>query len=627
MRNHVRIKGIAGRVCGCALAASAVFGQAEWTSAQMPTVRAYLDPPEVGPGQSYSVVLELSGVQDPGSVSVPVVLSLAEALGVPFGNIRWTGPEPATQDGPVFSIRYTFYQGPGPGSHEIGPMQVAADGHVLETEPLALLVTASDDVSVRVRAEPPRVRRGDTFELIVEVLGSGRMTHLPDFPYVLGYAEHTGRSGGSDDSFSYRMRATSAGEFEIPSIRVELESGTYETEPVRLVVTDEPPTVNARATIHSGLIWVGGEFVVRVEVDGVSTLDAEPTPPATDGFAQFVESGAHPALLPVRAARSLGDRSEERHFRFRAIAAGRFELGPFRIMADGREFVTDPIDVVVDEVPTAPTGPPIDARLTAALDGRSEAPAAYVNQPVALSFAILHRKPRGPDVHTGTVEWPSLDGFEVVELTRRRTVLGPRVALDGMFYNALTVHAAAVLPRAPGELVIGPAILEAQFRDQPRGFYRRSLDTNGYRSAILTSEPVMLEVLPLPEAGRPESFRGHVGTLQVTSMVDRTSMAVGDTLTLEVDVEGYMRGLPEPELDFSEIFEVSNPRIRHAIRGDSDGLSGMRTYIYRLVAVAEGTREVPAVEMSYFDPETGEYGVSRGQPFTITVVPAGEEAR
>ena len=27
----------------------------------------------------------------------------------------------------------------------------------------------------------------------------------------------------------------------------------------------------------------------------------------------------------------------------------------------------------------------------------------------------------------------------------------------------------------------------------------------------------------------------------------------------------------------------------------------------------------------FFDPETGAYGVSRGQPFTITVVSAGDE--
>ena len=59
----------------------------------------------------------------------------------------------------------------------------------------------------------------------------------------------------------------------------------------------------------------------------------------------------------------------------------------------------------------------------------------------------------------------------------------------------------------------------------------------------------------------------------------------------------------------------------------SEGLDGMRTYIYRLVARAEGSYEIPAVEMSYFDAESESYGTSRGQPFVITVVPAGNGVR
>ena len=44
-------------------------------------------------------------------------------------------------------------------------------------------------------------------------------------------------------------------------------------------------------------------------------------------------------------------------------------------------------------------------------------------------------------------------------------------------------------------------------------------------------------------------------------------------------------------------------------------------------AVAEGAHEVPAVEMSCFEPETEGCGASRGRPFAIAVVSAGEEAR
>ncbi len=68
------------------------------------------------------------------------------------------------------------------------------------------------------------------------------------------------------------------------------------------------------------------------------------------------------------------------------------------------------------------------------------------------------------------------------------------------------------------------------------------------------------------------------------------------------------------------------PRIQDSPVRDRDGRSESRLYIHRLVAVAEGTGEIPAVEMSFFDPETESYGVSRGRPFRILVHPAGDGA-
>jgi len=620
--------GFGRRLAVHVMMAAAVFGSPEIAHAQMPTVRAYVEPPEVVVGQPFEVVIELSGVQDVQSVSVPADLGLAASASRLAGTMMWAGVERTMQQGSVFTVRYSFFDTPEPGSVEIGLLRVAADGYVLETEPVTLLITANEGLAVRVRADPPTVKRGDIFELVVEVLGDGSLTDWPELPDIFDFAENTGSASGSSNSYSYTFRATSAGEFEIPPVQVRVDGETHETEPARLVVTDEPSTVSVRSTIHSGVIWVGGEFVVRVEVDGVTELDAEPVPPATEGFAEVLEADADAALLPVPSARPIGDRSLVRHFRLRALAAGRFEIGPVRLMADGREFTTNPIENVVDALPTADTELPFSARFVTMRSGRVETPVAYVNEPLILSFAILHRNPHRPDVNTGTVSWPSLEGFEAVELPRRGWWRGTQpISVDGVNYNVLIVRRVAVLPGAAGTMAIGPATVEAQQGARP--FRLPRTGAPAFTSAILTSDPVVVEVLPLPEAGRPESFRGHVGTLDVTSWVDRTSVAAGDTLTLEVevDVRGYLRGLPAPDIDFPDAFEVAAPEIRDAFLGNSDGLSGMRTYIYRLVAVVPGTYEIPAVEMSWFDPEREAYGVSRGQPFTITVVSAGEEGR
>ena len=83
----------------------------------------------------------------------------------------------------------------------------------------------------------------------------------------------------------------------------------------------------------------------------------------------------------------------------------------------------------------------------------------------------------------------------------------------------------------------------------------------------------------------------------------------------------------DPEIVFPDGFTVSEPEIATDFRDREGVLSGSRTYIYRLTAAAPGSYRIPAVEMSYFDAEAEAYGTTRGRPFTITVVPAGREAR
>ncbi len=626
MRDTIHTRGFVGRTAMFAMVAAGVLAPPKGTQAQ-PTVRAYLEQPEVaGREQPITLILEFSGVEDRESISVPVDLGLGGLDDFPRRVVLIrAGDMGAPRSDGVFTVRYVVMGDMDPGSYRIGPLRVAADGHALETEEVTLLVAETQEVSVRTRFDPPRVKVGDNFELVVEVLGDGRMTHFPQVPDVFDFAEYSGSSGGSDDSYSFTMLATTPGEFLIPPIPVRLGDRVLKTEPVALVISDEPVDVSVQANILSKSIWVGGEFVVSVEVDGVSELDEEPVLPATVPFAERVE----PNQAQKRGGRfsTSGSRSVERTFGLRALTAGRFEIGPVQVMADGRQFMTDPISLAVTELPVGESEPPENAHFMAMPEGRGVARGVYVGEPVVLSYAILHRQRRMAPL-IGTVSWPSFEDFQLVELRGYWSRQNPRATVDGSPYRVLALRRVALLPVGDGGLAVPAATAEVQVESERR-FRSRPPELPTYDSFVLSTDPVELQVLPLPEEGRPESFRGHVGTLKVTSWVDRTSMAAGDTLTLEVevDVEGYMRGLPDPEIDFPDGFEVSPPRTRSAIPESSDGLSGMSTYIYRLVAVEEGSWKVPAVEMSYFDPEAAEYGTSRGQPFTITVVPAGEEAR
>ena len=605
--------GRACRVLAASLLASLapVLATTAVVRAQDPSVRAYADPPEVAVGDQFRLVVEISGAETIESVTIPERFDFVHFMGRSRPTVGAKVGNAEGQGSPsMFTLAYAFVARE-PGLFEAGPFLIVADGRSLETEPVALLVNREGglEVVVQARVEPSRVLVGDEITLSVEVVGS---LSDPEFiaPDVFDFARLMGPTGSvSSTNWNWRIDVPEEGEFTIPPVQVKDGDRTYESEPLTLVVGPRP--VSVEATLESESIWVGGEFAFKLEVSGVSKLDEEPATPLPDAVAELLEVGE----------RSIDfmEKRVERTYRFRARQAGQFEIGPMRIVAEGQTLESQRISVVVDEVPTGDGDPP-DGLL---FMGAPDKTFAYVNEPVVVEYAIAS-EPRTPGPWIGTKSWPSFENFVVLELGRGR--FRREMVVDGRRYQRRLVRRVALLPRRAGQLDVDAVTVEARVLVWGLAAARGRDQT----STILTTDPHTLEVLPLPEEGRPGSFRGHVGTLEAVSWVDRNRAEVGEVVTLkvEVSVEGAVEALPDPEIGFPDGLEVlyePEPGTDAAWR--RWGLQGTRTYTYHLTATTPGTYVIPAIEMSYFDAETESYGTTRSHPFTVTVVAAGAEAR
>ena len=608
--------GTRGRACGV-LAASVlasfflVVVTTVGVQAQDPSVQAYADPTEVAVGEHFRLVVEVNGVETVESVTIPERFDFVQpmgrsgpSVGVKVGSGEGQGPSN------TFTLTYAFVARE-PGLFEVGPFRIVADGRSLETGPVAVLVKFEgiSEVVVRARVDPPRVRVGDDFTLTAEIFGSPSGTHEFIPPDIFDFGRLMGPTGSiSNTRRNWRIDAVEAGEFIIPPVQVVGGDRTYESEPLTLVVG--PARVKVEATLNSESVWVGGEFVYRLEVTGVSELDEEPATPLPDAIAELREV--------VESSYDFQERQVRRGYRFRALQAGRFEIGPMRIVANGEAFEAQATSMIVDEVPTGDADPTDDLLFV----GLPDKTRAYVNEPVVVAYTVVHEPGiMGPMI--GTKSWPSFEDFDVLELNRgwfRREEV-----VDDRRYERRLVRRVALLPRRVGQLDLGAVTVEARVME----FGLAAARGRDWTSMILTSDPHTLEVLPLPTEGRPASFRGHVGTLEVVSWVDRTRAEVGETVTLQVEVsiEGAVEELPDPEIDFPGGFEVSEPEMLPDLPRRGRGLRGTRTYTYALTAVTPGTYVIPAIEISYFDPATESYGTARSHAFTVTVVPAGAEAR
>ena len=304
------------------------------------------------------------------------------------------------------------------------------------------------------------------------------------------------------------------------------------------------------------------------------------------------------------------------------------EIGPVTVRAGGRDLRTEPLTIRITDgpAPTSRAGPPRADGTVAPEDlfitATASKPRVYVNEPVIVEYRIFTRV----DVDSYNItQQPGTTGFWVEELEDPQARV-EQVVRDGLQYTSAVVRRVALFPTGAGTKTLAPLTLETQVRVQRRS---RSLFGDPFGGlfgsrvpVVVGSNPVEIEVLPLPEEGRPDAFTGLVGRLEVSASIDRTDAETNDALTyrLEVSGTGNIRTLPEPELGFPSDVEVYPPDVSERVDPTEDGVRGSKIFEYVIVPRAPGQVTIPAVKLAYFDVDAGTYAAAASDPITLTVV-------
>ena len=380
-----------------------------------------------------------------------------------------------------------------------------------------------------------------------------------------------------------------------------------------------------RAYLSQTEVLLNRQFVLNVEISGTQQLDEDPPVlPDLSAFAVYLGSGTSTSMQIVNGRTSL---SLTFQHRFQATAEGTFEIGPVTVRAGGRDLRTEPLTIRITDgpAPTSRSGLPGADGTVAPEDlfitATASKPRVYVNEPVIVEYRIFTRV----DVDGYNItQQPGTTGFWVEELEDPQARV-EQVVRDGLQYTSAVVRRVALFPTGAGTKTLAPLTLETQVRVQRRS---RSLFGDPFGglfgsrvSVVVGSNPVEIEVLPLPEAGRPDAFTGLVGRLEVSASIDRTDAETNDALTyrLEVSGTGNIRTLPEPELGFPSDVEVYPPDVSERVDPTEDGVRGSKIFEYVIVPRAPGQVTIPAVKLAYFDIDAGTYAAAASDPITLTV--------
>ncbi len=203
-------------------------------------------------------------------------------------------------------------------------------------------------------------------------------------------------------------------------------------------------------------------------------------------------------------------------------------------------------------------------------------------------------------------EMPSYEGFWVEDLN---VDPNPRVVQkNGKRYYEYTFIRKLLFPSTPGNKTIEPLTFAISIRERSRDFFEDFLGSN-VRKVYRRTEPISVNILPLPEKGKPEDFNGAVGDFHVNVEMDKEECSVNDAISVKVTIEGYgnLKGISPIKFEEVTDFKIYEPEVIEETAFERNRMKSKKVWDYIFVPLAPGRQEIPKITFSFFNPAKGVY--------------------
>ena len=169
-------------------------------------------------------------------------------------------------------------------------------------------------------------------------------------------------------------------------------------------------------------------------------------------------------------------------------------------------------------------------------------------------------------------------------------------------------------PTREGRIELPTSHFEFGRTVQSQDFFRTRREKG--ETYFVRAAEVALDVIPLPEDGRPLDFSGAIGRIAVRADATPRDVDAGDSIKFKVEWSGAGNleffAAPDPaRLDSFRDFRVYGKSEERSL--------DRRVVTYDLSPVSSGVKEIPALPLSVFDPESGRYGVVATEPLPVRV--------
>lgn len=304
-------------------------------------------------------------------------------------------------------------------------------------------------------------------------------------------------------------------------------------------------------------------------------------------------------------------------------STGIHTIGPARIKLEGEVMQTEPLQIVVKagSVPEAPSADLNETRsdrdIHFALILSDKNP--YVGQSITGTYILYMRRLNLYNALEAT-DFPKFPGFWNQEV-KMGGIDYKQTTWHGRDYYEIPLRKVVLIPQKSGRLTIDPFEMEVPIAVATGGtdFFGRPI-TRAENIKVSTGHQVV-DVKPLPSAGKPPRFSGAVGRFKLSVNPDKTTLKAGESIALSIRVSGRgnlgLFDLPEPAVPAD--LERYEPKHSARVKATAGGLVGSLADDYVLVPRYRGTYTLPPVVFTYFDPVDKKYETLRSKAYAVRV--------
>lgn len=233
----------------------------------------------------------------------------------------------------------------------------------------------------------------------------------------------------------------------------------------------------------------------------------------------------------------------------------------------------------------------------------ADPPTVYAGQPFTLLLSVFTT---GQDLEPGM----KINGLpDALQLQTFQEMPALSQTEGGRTYQVLRSRCDAIAPH-PGRFQFAPVIQGVSTRTIQTFFFVQRIQNN----VQIQIQPIPLEVKPIPLEQAPKDYAGLIGTFHLAASLSTNRVLPGDLVTLTCTLSGTGRfdRVPPLGIHSSPGFKLYPPRLETARSGAT-----VRTYTQVMIPLNVGSRLIPGLKLTAFNPSLGSFETLSAGPFPL----------